>query len=75
MLTEYIEAAMRQAQIERNAEDGDEYPDQRYIGTIPACQGVIGIGETEEACRRDTQDALEDWMLIRMKLRFFGGLG
>jgi predicted RNase H-like HicB family nuclease len=66
MLTEYIEAAMRHIEIEES-EDGDEYPDQRFIGTIPQCQGVIGIGATIRECRANTQDVLEDWILVRVK--------
>jgi predicted RNase H-like HicB family nuclease len=66
MLTQYIEAAMRHIEIEEN-EDGDQYPDQRFIGTIPQCQGVIGIGATVEECRQDTQDVLGEWILVRVK--------
>jgi predicted RNase H-like HicB family nuclease len=58
MLTEYIEAAMAQIVIEYDEEG------KQYIGEIPACRGVIGVGESEEACRQDTQESLEGWILL-----------
>jgi predicted RNase H-like HicB family nuclease len=58
---------MRYIEIEENTEDGDEFPDQRYIGTIPPCQGVIGIGATMEECRQDTQESLEGWILLGVR--------
>ena len=66
MLTRYIEAAMRYIEVEE-MEDWSEYPDQRYIGTIPPCQGVIGHSETPEACIADTREALESWILVGVK--------
>lgn len=67
MLTRYIDAAMRHIEIEEN-EEGDLYPDQRFIGTIPPCQGVIGIGSTREECRHDTQESLEGWIILGLQL-------
>lgn len=66
MLTEYINAAMRYAEIEENPE-GDEYPSQRFMGTIPQCRGVIGIGHTEEECIADTRESLEGWIVLGLK--------
>jgi predicted RNase H-like HicB family nuclease len=66
MLTQYIEAALRYIEIEES-EDGDEFPDQRFIGTIPPCQGVIGIGSTREACIADTRESLESWILVSVR--------
>jgi predicted RNase H-like HicB family nuclease len=65
MLTQYIEAAMHQIEIEEN-EEGDLYPEQRFIATIPQCQGVIGMGASEEECRQNTQDVLGEWILVRV---------
>jgi predicted RNase H-like HicB family nuclease len=61
MLTEYIEAAMAQIVIEYDEEG------KQYIGEIPACRGVIGVGESEEACRQDTQESLEGWILLGVR--------
>jgi predicted RNase H-like HicB family nuclease len=66
MLTQYIEAALRYIEIEES-EDGDEFPDQRFIGTIPPCRGVIGIGATREACIADTRESLESWILVSVR--------
>lgn len=62
MRAKYVEAAMRYIEIRRNVEEWSEIPDQRFIGSIPPCKGVIGIGETEETCRHDTREALEGWI-------------
>ena len=62
MRAKYVEAAMRCIEIRRNVEECSEFPDQRFIGSIPPCKGVIGIGETEETCRQDTREALEGWI-------------
>ncbi|MBX2997574.1 MAG: hypothetical protein KF893_03615 [Caldilineaceae bacterium] len=66
MLTQYIEAALRYIEIEES-EDGDEFPDQRFIGTIPPCRGVIGIGATREDCIADTRESLESWILVSVR--------
>jgi predicted RNase H-like HicB family nuclease len=66
MLTQYIESAMSHIAIEHN-EEGDQYPEQRFIGTIVPCPGVIGIGATVKECRANTQDVLEEWILVRVK--------
>ena len=47
MRAKYVEAAMRYIEIRRNVEEWSEFPDQRFIGSIPPCKGVIRIGETE----------------------------
>lgn len=60
MLINYIQAAMNQAIIEYDAGDG------LWYGEIPACRGVIGVGETEAECRQDTQEALESWLVHRI---------
>ncbi len=62
MLTDYIAAAMGQAVIEYVEED------RKFYGEIPPCRGVIGIGETYEQCQRDTQEALEGWIILGLRL-------
>ena len=56
-LTDYIEAAMQEAQFEL-MENGD------YFGTIPSCRGVWADAPTLEECRSELRSVLEDWMLI-----------
>ena len=61
MLTDYIAAAMRQAHYEL-------MEDQRFFGSIPACQGCWGEGATLEECRSELQSTLEDWLLLGLQL-------
>lgn len=61
MLTQYIQEAMRLAIIEFDEED------RRWYGEIPECRGVIGVGDDEELARRDTQEALEGWIIIGLR--------
>jgi predicted RNase H-like HicB family nuclease len=56
-LTDYIEAAMQEAQFEL-MENGD------YFGSIPSCQGVWADAPTVEECRTELRSVLEDWMLV-----------
>lgn len=60
MLTQYIQAAMRQAKYEILPDDGTFY------GEIPALQGVWANESTLEACREELQSGLEDWILYRL---------
>lgn len=61
MLTEYIEAAMRHAVIEWDAEG------EQHVGDIPPCEGVLAVGPTEEQCRLNLQEALEEWIVVRLR--------
>jgi len=60
MLTEYIEAAMRQAHYEL-MEDG------RIFATIPPCEGLWTDDDTLEGAREQLQDVLGDWILIKAR--------
>ena len=59
MLTAYIEEAMRQATYER-IEDGSVF------GSIPGFAGLRADAATEDACRRDLRDALENWIQLHV---------
>jgi len=61
MLTDYIAAAMRQAHYELTE-------NQRFFGSIPACQGCWSEGATLEECRSELQSTLEDWLLLGLQL-------
>lgn len=61
MLSEYIRAAMGQAQYELT-ENG------RYFGAIRSCRGCWAEAKTLEECREDLQSALEDWLLVGLQL-------
>ena len=60
MLTEYIQAAMKQAHYEI-METG------RYWGEITGLQGVWADGDTLEECRETLQEVLEEWLLVRLQ--------
>ncbi len=61
IFSDYIQAAMKMAQIKR-LEDGS------FVGRIPVIKGVIAFGTTEKECREKLQATLESWMLLSLKL-------
>jgi len=58
MLTEYIDAAMKNACYEILPED------HTYYGEISGFQGVYANEVTLEECRKELRDVLEDWIFI-----------
>lgn len=59
MFAEYLDKAMRHAQIEL-IEDGS------YFGSIPGFQGVWSNAATEEASRQELREVLEGWILLQI---------
>jgi predicted RNase H-like HicB family nuclease len=62
MLTAYINAAMHRACCVILA-DGEG-----FFGSIDGVQGVWGQAETLEACREDLREALEEWIVLGLKM-------
>ncbi len=60
MIRQYIDAAMEHAKYEILADDGS------YYGEVPVCPGVYANEDVLEACRRELEEVLEDWILIRV---------
>lgn len=60
MLTQYIQAAMRQAKYEILPDDGSFY------GEIPGFQGVWANAATLEDCRDELAEVLEEWIFFRV---------
>jgi len=60
MLSQYIQAAMRQAKYEILSDDGSFY------GEIPDFQGVYANAETLEDCRNELAEVLEEWIFFRL---------
>ena len=60
MLTQYIQAAMRQAKYEILSDDAS------YYGEIPGFQGVYANAETLEECREQLAEVLEGWILLHL---------
>ena len=61
MLTDYIQAAMRQARYEI-LENGTFY------GEILPCAGVYANAGTLVACREQLREVLEDWIVVGLRL-------
>ena len=62
MITEYIKAALHQAQYEL-------MKNGRYFGSMPACPGCWADGATLEATRDERASVLESWLLIKISYR------
>ena len=60
-LTSYIKTTMAQARFEK-LEDGT------FVGRIPKCKGVIAFGKTLRECRIELQSAMEDWIVLGLKM-------
>jgi predicted RNase H-like HicB family nuclease len=60
MLREYLNAAMARAKYEILEDDGS------YYGEIPGFQGVYANSESQDSCRAELEEVLEEWMLIKI---------
>ena len=60
MLTQYIQAAMRQAKYKVLPED------EGFYGEIPNFQGVWANAETLEECREELSEVLEEWIFLHL---------
>lgn len=61
ILSGYVEQAMTHAIY-------DKLQDGTFAGRIPPCQGVVAFGSTLRQCQDELQSALEDWILVGLKL-------
>ena len=61
MLQDYIRAAMETAKYEIIK---DEEP---FYGRVPSLKGVWASGKTLEACRKSLEEALEGWLMVRIR--------
>ena len=62
MLAEYLRSAMQQATY-KLLED-----EEGYFGEIPGFQGFWATAATLEACRIVLEEALEEWIILGLKL-------
>ena len=60
MLTSYINAAMKSAHYEIMEDD------KTYYGEVKECEGVYSNAKTLEECRKELEQTLEDWILLRV---------
>ena len=63
MILQYVRAAMERAHYEII---DDLEP---YYGEIPECEGVWATGKTLEECRRNLEEVLEGWIVVRLQRR------
>jgi predicted RNase H-like HicB family nuclease len=60
MLRQYIDAAMHHAKYEHLAEESSFY------GEIEGFDGVYASAATQELCRTELEEVLEEWVLFRI---------
>ena len=60
-LTTYIEAGLEMARYDK-LEDGS------FAGEIPKLKGVIAFGKSLRECENELRSALEDWILVGLRL-------
>ena len=61
MLTDYIDAALAEAEF-------DKLDDGSFAGRIPSCAGVVAFGTTLRGCEHELRTVLEDWLLLGLRL-------
>jgi predicted RNase H-like HicB family nuclease len=61
MIVQYIAAALADARYEKIE---DEEP---FYGEIPGLRGVWATGRTEDECRARLAEALDGWLLVRLR--------
>jgi predicted RNase H-like HicB family nuclease len=60
MLSEYIAKRLAQAKYEILG-------DGTYYGEIPALQGVWANADSLDECRKQLQEVLEEWVLLKVR--------
>lgn len=60
MITEYINRKIKVAKY-KILKDGS------YFGEIPGFKGVWASAKNLEDCRRELQEVLEDWLLLKVR--------
>jgi predicted RNase H-like HicB family nuclease len=61
MLIQYIHAALERAKYEII---NDEEP---YYGEVPELEGVWATGKTLEECRRNLEEVIDEWIVIKLR--------
>lgn len=60
MFTDFINKKLKEAQYKI-------LKDESYFGEIPGLKGVWASAENLEDCRKELQEVLEDWLLLKIK--------
>jgi len=58
MFAEYLKAAMKRARFEVLEDDGSIY------GSVPEFPGAWANAPTENECRRELEEIIEEWILL-----------
>ena len=61
MLNDYINKKLAEAKYKI-------LKDKTYFGEIPSVQGVWASAKSLEGCRKELQEVLEDWLVLRLKM-------
>ena len=61
MLIEYIQAALEKARYEIIEDD------EPYYGEVPELEGVWATGSTLEACRKNLEEVIDEWIVFRLR--------
>lgn len=62
MLSEYIAKKLKMAQYK-------QLKDGTYFGAIPGVKGVWANKRNLESCRKELQEVLEDWLILKLRDR------
>ena len=61
MLIQYINAALERARYEIIDDD------EPYYGEVPELEGIWATGKTLEECRRNLEEVIDEWIIIRLR--------
>lgn len=71
MIRDYLEAALGRARY-------SQLDDGSYAAEVRGLRGIIATGSTLEACRKDLESVVEEWILVRvargLKIPALGGV-
>ena len=62
MIIEYIQAALSKAKYELIEDDKEP-----FFGEVPGLKGVWASGKTLEECRKNLEQVIEGWLIIRIR--------
>lgn len=60
MLSEFIAKKLKSARYKL-------LKDETYFGEIPSLKGVWASAKNLENCRKELQEVLEDWLILKVK--------
>ena len=60
MFLDYVEAAIKKAEYKK-------LDDATWFGEIPGFKGVWANSSSDESCRSELLEVLEEWILIKIK--------